>query len=141
MENNFPNEERRKVARIKLRMAVIYHVDKPTTVRMQLEDKEILAILLDLSENGMAISTKYDIPAQTIISIKFTLLRINLDAKVDSYGPIEITGEVRNNIVLEQNNHRLGIYFIKIADKEKAELSKFIKFRGALKNKTPLRNP
>jgi len=93
---------------------------------MLIGEQEVVATMLDLSESGMAIVTAYDIPKEAVVLIKFTLYRIDKDAKVKVYGPMEITGEVRYNILLEDKTHRLGIYFTKIDQKDRVEIAGFV---------------
>ncbi|MCU0665627.1 MAG: PilZ domain-containing protein [Candidatus Omnitrophica bacterium] len=119
--------ERRRFSRLKIRLAIVYQVDKPLSVRMQVGEKEILATALDLSEGGLAISTNYDLPVGVILVIKFTLFRVEDDGKVNFYGPMEIQGEVRSNVVIPNDVRRLGICFLKIQDKDKQEISDFVK--------------
>ncbi|MBM3245052.1 MAG: PilZ domain-containing protein [Candidatus Omnitrophica bacterium] len=128
MENtSYPGPERRKFSRLRLRLAVVYQVNKPLTLRMQVGDKEILATALDLSEGGMAISSKIDIPNETDLLIKFTLFKVDNTGHVSFYGPMEIIGQVRYNTVVEDGVHRLGINFIKIDEKDQKEIVNFIK--------------
>lgn len=128
MENTpYSGHERRKFSRLRLRLAVVYQVNKPLTLRMQVGDKEILATALDLSEGGMAISTTYDIPQATELLIKFTLFKVDTGGHVNFYGPMEIIGEVRSNITGDDGIHRLGICFRNIDEKDKKEISDFVK--------------
>ncbi len=119
--------ERRSFSRLRLRLAVVYQVNKPLTLRMQIGDKEILATALDLSEGGVAISTNFDIPAQTNLLIKFTLFKVDPNGHVNFYGPMEIIGEVRSNVLAEDQMRRLGICFTNIDDKDKKEIINFVK--------------
>jgi len=128
MENKLPfGQERRKFSRLRLRLAVVYQVDKPLTLRMQIGDREIMATALDLSEGGMAISTNYDLPLETELLIKFTLFKVDNEGRVSFYGPMEIIGAVRSSAAIEANLHRLGIFFTNIDDKDKAEIINFVK--------------
>jgi len=120
-------QEKRKTPRLLLRLAVIYKVDQPLVVRMRVGEREVLATTLDLSEGGMALSTNFDIPLLTVLAIKFSLLKSNADGTVKCYGPMEIIGEVRSNIPLEKKRYRIGICFLNISEKDKAEISKFMK--------------
>jgi c-di-GMP-binding flagellar brake protein YcgR len=120
-------QERRKFPRLRVHLAVIYQVNKPLTVRMQIGDREIMATTLDLSEGGMAISADYDIPLKTNLMIKFSLFKVNDSGHASFYGPMEIIGEVRSNKLLEKDIHRLGICFIDIEEKDKKEIVEFVK--------------
>lgn len=124
---HYLGQERRRFPRLRLHLAVIYQVDKPLRVRMQVGDREIAAAALDLSEIGMAISTDYDIPIKANLMIKFSLFRVNETGHANFYGPMEIIGEVRSNKLLERDIHRLGISFLYIEEKDKLEIVEFIK--------------
>ncbi len=126
MPNEYPLGERRKFKRLKLNLTVIYRVDQPLDVRMKIGDREIEAATLDLSEAGMSFVTREDIPLETILFIKFTLFKVDKSGEVNFSGPMEIIAEVRSNILLENDNHRLGIYFSSIEEKDKAEIVNFI---------------
>jgi len=123
----YVGRERRKSARLRVRLAVVYQINKPLTLRMQVGEKEIIASALDLSEGGMAISTSCDIPLQSDLLIKFTLFKVEDDDRVSFYGPMEIVGEVRSNTLIEGGLHRLGICFTSLEDKDKSEIINFIK--------------
>jgi c-di-GMP-binding flagellar brake protein YcgR len=126
MENQYQGQEKRQSRRLLIRLAMLYRVDKPLFVRMQVGNKEVLATTIDLSEGGIAISSNYDIPVKTVLLIKFTLYRINFDGKVKSYGPMEIIGEVRYNTALDKKRYRLGICFTKLNEKDKSEIRDFV---------------
>jgi len=126
VDTSYLGRDRRKFSRLRMRLAVVYQINKPLTVRMQIGDKEIIASALDLSEGGMAISTSYDIPLQTDLLIKFTLFKVEDDDRVSFYGPMEIVGEVRSNNSIEKDLRRLGICFANIEEKDKREIANFI---------------
>ena len=75
--------------------------------------EDIKARMLDISQAGMAMVTNYDIPVQTQLSLRFTLLKV--DKEIVSFsGPVEVAGEVKSNVPLQKDEHRLGIYFTKV---------------------------
>ena len=76
MGNTHKNTEKRKSKRLKAEFIVTYKIDKPVEVHMWISDREVDALMLDLSESGMAILTNYDIPASTTLVIKFTLINL-----------------------------------------------------------------
>ncbi len=127
MDNlQYPGRDRRKSPRLRVRLAVVYQINKPLNVRMQIGDREFVATTLDLSEGGIAISTNYDIAVQTDLLIKLTLFKVDNENKVTFYGPMEIIGEVRSNTLQENKEYRLGISFTSIEENDKAELIKFL---------------
>ena len=119
MSNTHKDSERRKAARMGVQFIVSYKIDRPAEDHMWVGDKDIDALMLDLSESGMAILTNYDIPVSTILLIKFTLINLyaNKDERAHS---IEIRGKVLHNVLSEdEKEHRLGISFIQIIKEDK----------------------
>jgi len=126
MNNSYSGPERRRSPRVRVEFTLIYRVDRPMEVRMSVGNKEVNALMLDLSELGLAILTDYDLPLSTALSIKFTLM--NLYAYGDEQIRVmEISGEVRNNTLTEKNEHRLGILFTQITQEEKTAIAKFVR--------------
>jgi hypothetical protein len=113
MVETFQGSERRVAKRLRMNCTVIYRVNEPVTARFMMAGRDIQAKMVDISQNGMAMVTDYDIPQATVLSMRFTLLKVKPDV-VNFSGPMEIIGEVRSNTVEEDNSHRLGIYFTKM---------------------------
>lgn len=126
MGNTHKNTEKRKSKRLKAEFIVTYKIDKPVEVHMWISDREVDALMLDLSESGMAILTNYDIPASTTLVIKFTLINLYAD-KDERVTSIKILGEVRYNVLSKESEYRLGISFTQIANEDKHAIAKFIK--------------
>ena len=113
MEQVYLGNERRNGRRLRMNCTVIYRVNEPVSTRFMLGEKDLEAKMVDISQGGMAMVTNYDIPTSTVLSMRFTVLKVH-DTVVNFSGPVEITGEVRSNVLLEKNEHRLGIYFTKM---------------------------
>ena len=109
----FQGAERRQSKRLRMNCTVIYRVNEPVTARFMMAGRDIQAKMLNISQNGMAMVTDYDIPQSTVLAMRFTLLKVKPDM-VNFSGPMEIIGEVRSNVSEENNSHRLGIYFTKM---------------------------
>jgi c-di-GMP-binding flagellar brake protein YcgR len=88
-------------------------VNEPVSTRFIMQGKDVEARMLDVSQGGMAMVTNYDIPVATVLSMRFTLLKVDKEI-INFSGPLQVTGEVRSNIPLEKDEHRLGINFTKI---------------------------
>jgi len=115
--------ERRRHRRVKTQFSAVCNMQTPPGFRTPIEKNEIIARISDLSESGMAILTDYDIPSQSKISSRFTL--INLGAKdVDRYKLIETEGEVCYNFA-EDNLYRLGVCFTRISETDKTTIADF----------------
>jgi c-di-GMP-binding flagellar brake protein YcgR len=126
MEDSYTGKERRKFRRIKVDFTVIYQVDKPLTVRVIIGwDKEIEALMLDLSEEGMALLTNYDIPQKSELLMHFTL--INLTQGQDKrIRTMRILGQVRYSVPVGANEHRLGIYFVRVTPDDRKAISDLV---------------
>lgn len=127
MNRNFSGNDRRRFQRLRMNLTVVYRVNQPLTVRMLIGDEEIEATTLDLSEGGMALLTKFDIPRGTSLFIKFTLFKVDKAGKVNFYGPMLISGEVRSNVISENDEHRLGICFVNMDEQDRQEMNSFFK--------------
>ncbi len=126
MVDIYSGPERRRSPRVRAEFVVIYKVDKPIEIRVRIGNKDVNALMLDLSGVGMAILTNCDIPVSTLLLIRFTLIN-HYAEKSNRIRSMEIVGEVRNNILLEANEHRLGIYFAKISEADRQAIEDFIK--------------
>jgi hypothetical protein len=113
MVDSLNGSERRQSKRLRMNCTVIYRVNEPVTARFMMSGKDIQAKMLDISQNGMAMETDYDIPQSTVLSMRFTLLKVKPDV-VNFAGPMEIIGEVRSSTPQDNHSHRLGIYFTKM---------------------------
>jgi c-di-GMP-binding flagellar brake protein YcgR len=125
--HRYSGNDRRRFQRLDLNVIVMYSVAEPLTIRATVGDREIEATMLNLSLGGMALLTEYNLPLWTLLDIRFTLTRITKEGTVGMYGPMRIRGEVRSNIPLEEKEYRLGISFIRIEDRDKVELTEFLK--------------
>lgn len=104
-----------------------YQVNQPLSLRATIGwDDEVVAVMLNLSQEGMAISTNYDIPAGTIILIKFTLINLAAsdEERIES---MRMTGLVKSNVLIDKDEHRLGIQFTNINEKDKFAIANFVK--------------
>ncbi len=90
-------------------------------------DKEIEAMMLNISAGGMGMLTKFNIPARSTLLIKITLAKMDKQGKVSFYGPMEVVGEVKYNVLEEDKQYRLGIRFIKVERQDQVEITNFIK--------------
>ena len=124
--------ERRKSKRVNVEFIITYevekfaHSDKPIQVQMKVSSEEINAVMLDLSESGMAILSSYDISISTTLLIKFTLINL-LATDEERISSIEVLGKVCSNVILKEQEHRLGISFTQISEESKAAIINFIK--------------
>ncbi|MFH1046089.1 MAG: hypothetical protein V1727_03905, partial [Candidatus Omnitrophota bacterium] len=80
--------------------------------------------------DGMAILTEKNIPALSVLAINFNLIN-EFEKKENQEKPMELEGEVRYNIFLQERAYRLGISFTKISKKDKDEITNFINMTKA----------
>jgi c-di-GMP-binding flagellar brake protein YcgR len=113
MESAYTGIERRGNKRVRMNCTVIYRLNEPVSTRFIMSGKDLEAQMVDISQGGMAMITDYDIPTSTVLSMRFTILKVNKEI-INLTGPVEIMGEVRSNVAVEKNGHRLGIYFTKM---------------------------
>ena len=126
MDNAYQGPERRQFLRVEVEFFVTYKVDRPVEVHAWISNKEINALMLDLSEAGMAIVTNFDIPMTTVLSLKFTLIDLHADQE-KQVKLINMTGEVCNSTLVENDEHRLGISFTEISEEDKSAIADFVK--------------
>ena len=126
MNKKYTGADRRKFKRLKASLIVIYRVHKPLEALVRIGTREINALMLDLSEGGMAIVTNCNIPVSTILLIKFTLINPYTfdDERIRT---MEITGQIRNNALLEKKEYRLGVCFTQIAKEDRIAIANFVK--------------
>ena len=113
MSETYHGIERRSHKRVRMNCTVICRLNEPTSTRFMVRGEDIKAQMLDISSAGMALVTNYDIPVQTELSLRFTLLKVDKEI-VNLSGPVEVMGEVKSNVPMEKDEHRLGIYFTRV---------------------------
>lgn len=123
--NKYPDTERRKFKRVKLGITLIYRKDTPLDVKVRSSDMESRAKMIDLGEGGVSILTDVNIPAATILWIKFTLSKVE-NKSVSYYGNMELLGKVSYCTPVENNSYRVGIAFIDVKDKLKVDIANFV---------------
>ena len=131
------HQNRRKFKRLEASFILIYQINQPLSLRMTIGwDTEVVAVMLDLSEEGMAISTNYDIPIGTIMSIKFTLINL-IAIEEERVESMKMRGVVKSNILLGEGEHRLGIQFSHIDEKDKLAIANFVRMAAIKKSDAP----
>ena len=127
MENKYDGKERRKSNRLDVAFTLIYSVEKPLALRIQLGvADDINAFMVNLSDLGMALVTSQDIELLAQLYIKFDLIDLRLEGE-ERRQHIEMTGEVVSNTAAADGSHRLGIRFDNLSDHDKITLNRFVK--------------
>ena len=120
-------KERRKFLRLNVNFIVTFQVNKPPDVHMSVGGLDVDALMMDLSEEGMAITTDYEVPAGTLLNIYFTLINPYIKED-DRVSKMDILGEVRSTALVDNHKqHRLGIYFTQIKECDKRAIAEFIR--------------
>ena len=132
MISRYLGPERRRAKRIRATFIVIYRVGSPLQVRLVVGNIDINAIMLNLSEGGMAILTNYDIPVSTALSMKFILINENAVLDKERVRPMQINAEVRYNIAGERDERRLGVCFTKISETDRHAIVNFMRKMAAI---------
>lgn len=118
--------DRRRFQRLRLNLTAWYRIESPLFLRNIFGDKEIEAITLDIGKGGISLITKNNIPVWATLIIKFILFKTDNEGLVSFSDPVEIIGEVRSNILLENNEYRLGICFKQIKKEDRYEIDDFV---------------
>ncbi len=127
MSARYSIQDRRRFQRLELNITVYYQIKEPLSIKVMFGDKEIEAMMLNISAGGMGMLTKFNIPARSTLLIKITLAKMDKQGKVSFYGPMEVVGEVKYNVLEEDKQYRLGIRFIKVERQDQVEITNFIK--------------
>ena len=127
MEDKLKGKNRRSAERKEVAFTLIYGVEAPYTLRVNLGLTDDLdALMLDLSDLGMAIITEVDLPKGTQLYIKFNLRNLSLYGEKRSRNMV-IVAEVVSQVDLGNGNYRIGMRFDKISDEDKSAISDFVK--------------
>jgi c-di-GMP-binding flagellar brake protein YcgR len=131
MAGEAKGQNRRRSERIDVAFTLVYSVDNPYALRISLGlTDEVDALMVDLSDLGMAIITKHDIPLGVGLGIRFNIIDLRLTGD-ERWRKMEITGEVTSNVILPDGkhrvSHRIGMRFINISSEDKIAISDFVK--------------
>lgn len=123
--------ERRQFQRLNVNFIVTLQVHNPPEVRMSVGGLDVDALMLDISEGGMAITTDYEIPAGTLLYIFFTLIN-PYKTEEDRVTKMEISGEIRSCVPSgNHKQHRLGISFTQIKEYDKRAIAEFVRLNSS----------
>jgi len=113
MLRTYEGLERRSSKRFRMNCTVIYRVDQTMDARFSLQGHDLRAKMLDISQNGMAMVTDQDIPVATVLSMRFTLLKI--DKELSDFLVLRKSSERYVPVFpWTEHQHRLGISFTKM---------------------------
>lgn len=101
MVGGYAGSERRGSERVKDVLISKYSGPDSNNILVVLGGQEFHTALLDLSEGGMAITSKYLVPSGSVPLLKFVLLT----------RPVTVKGRIVNKDVIKAGGYRLGIQF------------------------------
>lgn len=127
MEGQLSGSERRKAERVRVNITVAYQIEKPISIRMLIGEEEVEATIVDISEGGLAILTKHDLPIDTLLVVEFMLIRSEKETSFKYYESVKIKGEVKSSIVLAEDKYRLGVAFKGLSEEGKSKIAAFVK--------------
>jgi c-di-GMP-binding flagellar brake protein YcgR len=127
MEDKQRSKNRRISQRRKVAFTLSYGVEKPYALRVNLGLTDDLdAVMLDLSDTGVAMITKFDLPQGTQLHMKFNFMNLFLSGQ-DRSRRMEISGEVVSHQDLGNGDYRIGICFNEITNADKEAIRNFVK--------------
>jgi len=125
MNDVFKGSERRKFPRAKVDFSVSYLIREPMDVSLRVDGKKVKTIMFDLSAEGMAIKSEYDVPLGIALVINFTLLYASKTAG-DIKKDMELVGRIVNRTPLADKAFRYGIHFEGIKPEDQSAIVDFI---------------
>ena len=126
MSEQLPHDDRRRFRRMQARFLVVYKVKEPLEVTITINKREISALMLDLSEGGMALVTECDIPEKTVLVMNFTLINTAMRDDSRRIRSMDMEGVVKYNLSLEGKEHRLGIAFTRLKEDDRDAVRDFV---------------
>ena len=111
--------EKRKFKRADASFPVMYSIQSPFQLRLEIGKQEIDGIADDLSQGGLSLLTNYDIPAGAVILIKFRLLSKSGPSHEERSRKFELEGEARHSSFSKENGYRVGIRFVNISQDDR----------------------
>ena len=127
MEDASSNQNRRQFQRLDTTFTLTYRIEKPLALSIELGiSGDIDALMLNLSDSGMAIITRHNLPAGTQLSLKLNIIDLRLQGD-ERCKRMEIGGEIVSNVSLPELGHKIGIRFNLISEANKLIISNYVK--------------
>ena len=106
--------ENRRHKRVPAAFAVVYTVESPFELRLEIGKREIDGIANDLSQSGLSLMTNYQIPTGAVITMRFKLLDKSAVMDEDRARKFELQGEARYSFFGKEKAYRVGIRFLNL---------------------------
>lgn len=117
--------EKRKYKRVRVGVTVVYRKNEVPNVHIRDDKGENDALMVDIGEGGMAIVTKISVPVETELWVRLTLAQTE-GKSVGFYGNMELLGKVSSNIAFGKDAYRLGIAFLNVEERIRANIANFV---------------
>lgn len=132
MGQDYNGPERRKFKRVKVNFTLTYRAGAPLSTRITIDGNNAVdALMLDLSQEGMAFLTNSNIPMGTPVMLRWTLIdfSVNNDERVKN---MDMTAKVVSNAKVSAGEYRLGIQFTQISSEDENVIAEFVKNKESL---------
>ncbi len=132
MEQSYNGNERRKLKRVKVNFTLVYRTGVLLSMRMAIESNNASdALMLDLSQEGMAFLTNSNISVGTVVMLRFTLIdfSVNNDERVNN---MDMMAKVVSNTKVNAGEYRVGIEFTQINPEDKNAITEFVRNKELL---------
>ncbi len=126
MEDVSSNQNRRKFERLDTTFTLTYRIEKPLALSVELGiTADTDALMLNLSDSGMAITTRYNLPGGVQLLLKLNIIDLRLKGD-ERYRHMEIGGETVSNVSLRDAGYKIGIRFNRVLEADKRVISNYI---------------
>jgi c-di-GMP-binding flagellar brake protein YcgR len=122
---DYSGVERRKYRRVKVSLTVAFRKNEVPNVRIRDDKGENDAVMVDISEGGIAVITTVNVLVGSELLIRFTLLDTSGEMK-GFYGDFKLLGKVTSNIIVNKDSYRLGIAFLNVDDRLRQDITNFV---------------
>lgn len=133
-QSNKGFKEHRENKRAPTPVTVLYTVRAPFEVRIRIGNSDCSAIAQDIGEGGMGLLMNRDLPVDSLLALKFTILN-DLAFKTEEHRrTFELDAQVRNCLLIEKTDYRLGVRFISISESDRAFIISYVKSNALTPN-------
>ena len=130
-EKKDPNfKEKRKFPRVPDDFFVMYRIEAPFMVHIQLGAKNLDAFAQDIGEGGLGLTMDQIIFNHAQILMRFTLYDEDAVREKDRLYTFALEGEVIYQKRKDKDSYRIGARFLSISAQERAFIAQYIKSRS-----------
>ncbi|MCG8431943.1 MAG: PilZ domain-containing protein [Candidatus Omnitrophica bacterium] len=122
---DYRGPERRRFQREKAHFLINFAITQPPEVIMRVGQKSVEAVMLDLSEGGLALVGVHEVSPGAKVEMKWTLINPHAVAE-DRIRDFILSGEVRDCTMLKDHEYRLGITFLDAGGGDRKAIREFV---------------